>query len=270
MILGRIILVLSIDSTLKMNNGKNIPVLGLGTWNLHGKTMENAVLWALNAGYKHFDTAAMYKNESDLGKTLQDLKRTRSEYFITTKVWPSDFGFQKTKKAFDSSLRNLNMEYVDLYLIHWPSNKESTHETWKALIDLYHEHKCYSIGVSNFSINDLEGLKDLSDIIPMVNQIEFHPFNYDPELLNYCQKEGIVVVSYSPLTKGSHLNNKQIKLSAQKYNKSPAQLLLRWGLQHGTDIIPKSSNRERIKENATIFDFEITTNDMEVLDALNS
>ena len=251
-----------------MNNNKNIPVLGLGTWNLHSKALENAVLWAFTAGYRHFDTAAMYRNEVDLGKVLQDSKRKRQEYFITTKVWPSDFGYLKTKRAFETSLKNLNLEYVDLYLIHWPSNKESTHETWKALVDLYHDNKCQSIGVSNFSITELEELKDIADIIPMVNQIESHPFNYNPELLNYCQNEGIIVVSYSPLTKGNHLNHQKIKFIAQKYTKTPAQILLRWGLQHGTVVIPKSSNKGRIEENATIFDFEIAEDDMQLLDTL--
>jgi diketogulonate reductase-like aldo/keto reductase len=253
-----------------MNNGILIPYLGLGTWDMKGKHLEQAVQWAIDVGYRHFDTATYYNNEKELGKALAKSGLNRSDVFVTTKVWPKDFGYNQTKKAFQASLINLGMDYVDQYLIHWPKDTTRTHETWKALVDLYNEEKCLTIGVSNYSIQQLEELKVLSGIIPATNQIEFSPFHYDPEILKYSRKQGIIVVAYSPLTVGKHLNNPIIVKISEKYDKTPAQLLLRWGLQHNAVVIPKSANKNRINENASIFDFTIDSADMESLNNINN
>ncbi|MHA2103688.1 MAG: aldo/keto reductase [Candidatus Hodarchaeales archaeon] len=246
-----------------------MPTLGLGTWSMHGKTMIKAINWALELGYRHFDTARYYKNEEELGEALNSSKCPREDLFITSKVWPNDFGYNKSKKSFQASLDALGLEYIDQYLIHWPREKKMTQETWKALIELYKQGKCKTIGVSNYSISDLEELKDISDVIPATNQIEFHPFKFDQEILDYCKRENIVVVSYSPLTQGTKMNNSMINRIAMKYDKTYAQILLRWGLQHKTIIIPKSSNKERLKENTLIYDFELNKKDMLELDSLS-
>jgi diketogulonate reductase-like aldo/keto reductase len=261
---------LSLESKTILNNDISMPTLGLGTWNMHGKTMIQAINWALELGYRHFDTARYYKNEKELGEALNNSKYPRKNLFITSKVWPNDFGFNKSKKSFQASLDALGLDYIDQYLIHWPREKKKTHETWKALIEVYKQDKCKTIGVSNYSISDLEELKNISDIIPASNQIEFHPFKFDQEILDYCKSENIAVVSYSPLTQGRKMNNSVINKIALKYNKTYAQVLLRWGLQHGTVIIPKSSNKERLKENTLIYDFELSIDEMNELNSLNS
>lgn len=261
---------ITLESMTILNNGVKMPTLGLGTWSMHGKEMREAINWALEFGYRHFDTAKYYKNEEDLGKALKNSKHPRKELFITSKVWPSDFGYEKSKKSFQDSLDALELEYIDQYLIHWPSEKKKTHETWKALIDLYNENKCQTIGVSNFSISEIEDLKNISDVIPATNQIEFHPFKYNQDLLDYCKSENIAIVSYSPLMQGRKMTNPVINKIALKYEKTYAQVLLRWGLQHGTIIIPKSSNKKRLKENTLIYDFELTMDEMELLNSLGS
>lgn len=247
-----------------------MPYLGLGTWSMHNKSLKDAVNWALEIGYRHFDTARYYKNEKELGEALKNSQCSRNDIFVTSKIWPNDFGRNKTEKAFESTLKALNLEYLDQYLIHWPKDKTKTQETWKVLENIYSKGVCKTIGVSNFSINDLENLKEVSEIDPATNQIEFHPYIFDFEILDYCRQEKIGVVSYSPLTQGRRMKNPIFEKIAISHNKTVAQVLLRWGLQHNTIVIPKSANKERLKENASIYDFELLKDEMEELNSLSS
>ena len=259
----------SLQSSVAMNNGVHIPIFGLGTWDMYKKTLEQAIEWALAIGYRHFDTATYYHNEQELGTTLKNSGLARNEYFITTKVYPADFGYEKTKNALKTSLEKLQTEFVDQYLIHWPKDKQSTNESWKALVEMYQQQLCRSIGVSNYSIKQLEDLKGISDIIPATNQIELHPFVYKQDILDYCKSEGIIMVSYSPLVEGKRLKDPRLQPIAAKYNKTPAQILLRWGLEQDTVVIPKSSNKNRLQENISIFDFKLTPEDMQILNSFN-
>jgi diketogulonate reductase-like aldo/keto reductase len=243
-------------------------MIGLGTWDLRGQELKQAVTWSIEMGYRHFDTATYYENEKELGEILNQSKISRDEKFIVSKLWPRDFGYAPSKRAFAKSLESLKVDYLDLYLIHWPSDRKKTDESWRGLLDIYQEGLSKSIGVSNYSIENLEHLKSLGDIVPMVNQVEFHPFRYDRELLDYCISYDIALVAYSPLVEGKRMTDKGLIEISNNYKKSVAQILLRWGLQNGVTVIPKSSNRDRLRENASIFDFEINTQDMEVLNSL--
>ncbi|MCY3411899.1 MAG: aldo/keto reductase [Candidatus Heimdallarchaeota archaeon] len=254
---------MNIQSTYRANDGSDIPALGLGTWDMYHHDLKQAVSWAIETGYRHFDTATYYKNEKELGEALRASEVSRDDLFVTTKLRPSDFS--RAKQAFESSYNALDLEYIDLYLIHWPSGKKETNEAWKILLELEKDDRLRSIGVSNYSIKQLEELKSLGDTIPVTNQVEFHPWIFDAELLDYCKSENILLTAYSPLTEAKRLRDKRLSELAAAYRKSPAQILLRWALQHGTIIIPKSSNENRIKENASIFDFTLTGSDMELL-----
>ena len=260
---------LTINSTAKLNNGISVPRLGLGVYQIPpGKPTFNAVNFALNIGYKHIDTARIYGNESDVGEAIRHSDVKRDEIFVTTKVWNSDQGYDSTLKAFDASLRRLGLSYIDLYLIHWPVQKEIV-DTWKALITLLKNGKVRSIGVSNYGINELNETIQNSDIIPAINQVEFHPFLFQKDLLQFCKRNAIQLEAYSPLTRGKRLNHPQLIELGQKYNKSPAQILVRWSLQHDLIVIPKSSHEERILENSRVFDFHINEKDMETLNSCN-
>lgn len=258
----------NVNSTLKLNNGVDIPIIGLGTWTLTGKDAYNAVLIALQAGYRLIDTAMMYGNERKIGEAVKDSDIPREEIFVTTKVWNTDHGYNKALKAFERSLKKLNMSYVDLYLIHWPVTG-LRNETWKALEKIYKDGKARSIGVSNFTILHLNELFKTTSTIPAVNQVEFSPFLYQKELMEFCQANKIVVEAYSPLTRGNKLDNDQLKAIGKKYGKKPAQILLRWGIQHNIIQIPKSRSKNHITENIDIFDFQLDKDDMEQLDNLN-
>jgi diketogulonate reductase-like aldo/keto reductase len=260
---------LTITSTLKLNNGVEMPIFGLGTFlSERGETTRKSVLHALEAGYRHIDTAAVYGNEADVGAGVRESGIPRAEIFITTKVWNDDQGYDSTLRAFDASLERLKMDYFDLYLIHWPVTGKRA-ETWRALIHLYEQKRCRAIGVSNFTIRHLKELSDSSPFVPLVNQFELHPFNTRKELVAYCQEMGIAVTSYSPLARGRKLADPALAAIAARYHKTPAQLAIRWVLQQGIIVIPKSVHRERILENAQVFDFEITPEDMAALDGLN-
>ncbi len=259
---------LNIDSTQKLNNGVAIPCLGLGTWGLRGREAYQAVLWSLDLGYRLIDTASLYRNEIEIGKALKDSDIPRDEIFLTTKVWNSEQGYNNAQSAFEKSLKRLKVEYIDLYLIHWPVSG-LRNETWKALEELYESEKSRSIGVSNFTIRHLNELFEISEIIPTVNQIEFSPFLYQKELMDYCKSHKIVVEAYSPLTRGSKFKNKVVRSFAQKYKKTPAQILIRWGLHHEIIEIPKSGNKQHLRENADIFDFTLNKEDISQLDELN-
>ncbi len=259
---------LNISSTLKLNNGIDIPIIGLGTWDLYGNQCYNATIWALEAGYKLIDTATFYENEREIGQAIKDSSMLREDIFITTKVWDDDQGYEKTLKAFERSLKALQTSYVDLYLIHWPVTS-LRNETWKALEKIYEEDKARAIGVSNFTINHLNGLMESSSTVPSINQVEFSPFLYQKQLLEFCTNHGIIVEAYCPLTRARKLDNPQLKTIGKKYGKTTAQVLLRWGLQHNVIQIPKSGNKDHITENINIFDFKLDEEDLKKLDNLN-
>ena len=260
---------LNINSKLKLNNGVEIPILGLGTYLAdQGHQAVQAIEFALEAGYRHFDTAAFYFNEESVGKAIRESHYDRKEIFVTTKVWNSDHGYAKTLKAFDLSMKKLDIEYVDLYLVHWPV-ENLRNETWRALEKLYDEGLCRAIGVSNYTIQHLDELLEDCTIEPAVNQVEYHPFLYQKKLRDYCRSKNIALESYSPLTKGQRINDKHLTEIAKKYNKSNAQILIRWNIEQEVVVIPKSSNKERIIENSKVFDFTIKPEDMEKLNALN-
>jgi diketogulonate reductase-like aldo/keto reductase len=259
----------NLDSRVVLNNGVEIPRLGLGVYQSPpGKATENAVRYALTIGYRLIDTAQLYGNEEDVGRALRNSGVSRDEVFITTKVWNSEQGYESTLQACNDSLRRLGLSYLDLYLIHWPVPGMSE-ETWKAMVRLLREQKTRAIGVSNYDIYDLSQLMKSSDVLPAVDQVEFHPFLYQERLLRFCEKNRIQVEAYSPLTRGMHINRPTIIAVANKYRKTPAQVLIRWSLQHGLVVIPKSIHEERILENSKVFDFELEPEDMEHLDSLN-
>jgi diketogulonate reductase-like aldo/keto reductase len=241
-----------IDTKVKLNNGVKMPIFGLGTYlTRKGKETQDAVLHALEAGYRHIDTAKMYGNEKDVGEAVRRSGVPREDVFITTKLWNSDHGYDRTIAACEKSLKTLGLSYVDLYLIHWPV-EDLRNESWKALERLLKEEKCRAIGVSNYMIWHLEELLENSSTVPAVNQVEFHPYLYQKDLLEFCQSHNIQLESYSPLTKGEKLNDPRLSAIASKYSKSPAQVLIRWVLQRGIVVIPKSARKERIYEKLSI------------------
>ncbi len=259
----------NIKSTVELHNGIAMPWLGLGTWQIpDGSEVENAVKYALETGYRSIDTAAVYGNERGVGKGVSESGIPREKIFVTSKVWNSDQGFESTLKAYEHSLDLLGMEYLDLYLIHWPV-KGKYKDTWRAMEKLYNEGKVRAIGVSNFHIHHLEDLLRDAEIVPMVNQVEFHPYLQQNELRKYCKEHLIRFEAWSPLMQGHFKNIPVIKSIAQKYGKTEAQIILRWDLQNEVITIPKSVHHDRIKENSGIFDFELSEEDMNEINALN-
>jgi diketogulonate reductase-like aldo/keto reductase len=259
----------SIQDCTTLSNGKKMPWLGFGVFKMEdGTEVESAVRWALEAGYRSIDTASIYGNERGVGRAIKQSGISREAIFLTTKVWNSDQGYDATLSAFEESLKRLNTDYVDLYLIHWPV-PNIYGETWKALERIYQYGRAKAIGVSNFLIHHLHALRNQCEIFPMVNQVEFHPFLVQPELLRFCMHNNIQLEAWSPLTRGRLLDNTVIEEIAARYNKTPAQVVLRWDIQHGVVTIPKSVQRERIIENAQIFDFELSEVDMDRLDRLD-
>ena len=250
-----------------LNDGHAIPQLGLGVWMIrNGKDCEKAVLSALEVGYRHIDTASFYGNEESVGAAVRASGMPREQIYVTTKLWNSDHG--NPAHALDDSLRKLKMDYVDLYLIHYPVAERV--RVWHALETLQVRGKARSIGVSNFTIRHLHELRTQSQTVPAVNQVEFHPYLYQKELLAYCREQGIVIQAYSPLTHGERLKDPKLVTLAKNYpGKSPAQILIRWALQHETVVLPKSADKKRIGENADVYDFEITADDMEQLNKFN-
>ena len=260
---------MNLSSTVKLNNGVEIPVLGLGTYQLEeGGQAYNAVKFAIETGYKHIDTAAAYHNERSIGKAIKDSGIKREDIFITTKLWNEEQRRDNQYQAFGESLERLGVDYVDLYLIHWPV-REKYVESWRILEKIYKEGRARAVGVSNFNIRHLEDIFAASDLIPAVNQVECHPWLTQVELADYTQKKGIIFEPWSPFGVGRLLSDDNLKAIAAKYNKTTAQLILKWGLQRGFINIPKSSSNERITENAQIFDFIITDEDMAAIFRLN-
>jgi len=251
-----------------LNTKAKMPLLGLGVFDMYNQEAEQAVSWALEIGYRLIDTAAMYKNELEIGNAVRQGGVARSELFITTKIHDDDQGYDKTLRAFDESQRKLNCEYVDLYLIHWPL-KSTRKETWLALEKLYADGRVKAIGVANYLIPFLDELATYGNITPAINQVEFSPYLYLKDLSNYCEAKQIQLQAYTPLVRGERMTDAKLLAIAHKYQKTPAQIILRWILQRGVSAIPKSSNLARLKENFDIFDFQISTGDMILIDNFN-
>lgn len=260
---------LSLKTRRKLNDGRSIPVLGFGTWKLSKAETPEAVSAALETGYRLVDTATLYANEEQVGRAVQkaakQLKLERKDVFVTTKIWNSDHG--NPRGALETSLEKLGMEYVDLYLIHWPVPERLA--TWKAFEGFRKDGRCKSIGVSNFTVGDLEELMAESEAKPAVNQVEFTPFLYQKELLEFCKRQDILVEAYSPLTRGHRLDHPVLQEVAEKNGRSVAQVLVRWCLQHGAVPLPKSANPAHIRQNAGVFDFALSAADMKRLDGLD-
>jgi len=257
-----------LKGTFELHNGVKMPYFGLGVYlSEDGQEVINAVKWAIEAGYRHIDTASIYNNEEGVGEGLKQSGINREEVFVVSKVWNSDQGYESTLKAFNDSLERLNLDYLDLYLIHWPV-KEKYKDTWRALEHLYREKKIRAIGVSNFLKHHLEDLLKSAEIVPMVNQMEFHPYLVQQDLIDYCNAHKIQYEAWSPMMQGRIFEMESIKKIGLKYGKSPAQVVLRWDLQKGVITIPKSAKKERIIDNAGLFDFELSNEDMTYLEGL--
>ncbi|MDC0558936.1 aldo/keto reductase [Candidatus Izimaplasma bacterium] len=256
----------------KLNNNTEMPIVGLGTWLSKPEDAYNAVLSALKAGYRHIDTAAIYGNEDMVGKAINDSNIPREEIFLTTKIWNTEQGYEKTKKAVDDSLKRLNQEYVDLILIHWFKGYELATQTYKALEDAYKEGKTKAIGVSNYNVHHIENILNTCDIVPSINQVETHVSLQNQFLFEYCQSKGIQLEGYAPLKSWlikEVLEDELLNKIASKYSKTVPQVVVRWFVQRGIVVIPKSINPDRIMANYDIWDFELTDDDMKEIKTLN-
>ncbi|PJM75231.1 aldo/keto reductase [Bifidobacterium simiarum] len=255
----------------RLNNEIKIPRIGLGVFQTpNGLQTENAVLWALENGYRHIDTAMIYGNEASVGAAIAKSGVKRRDIFVTTKLWNEDIRRHRAKEAFEESLDRLGMDYVDLYLIHWPA--DGWQDAWEAMGELYTDRRVRAIGVSNFQIHHLEELATISDITPAVDQIESSPQFGNGEVIEYCRAHGIAVEAWSPLggTGGTLLSNPVLTAIGAKYGKSAAQVVIRWHLQRGVIVLPKSTHEQRIHENIDVFDFELSDEDMAAVDALET
>ena len=255
--------------SIKMNSGHMLPQLGLGVYKaIEPGEVEYAIDCAFEAGYRMIDTASVYKNEEGVGRALRSSRLKRDEFFVTTKIWNNAQRVGDIEGSFKRSLDRLQLDYVDLYLVHWPV-PGCYPETWKALEKIYHSGRAKSIGVSNFTAYQLEELRVISDIVPAVNQIEFHPYWDQSELAAYCNQHGIAVQAYAPLARGAYLKDPVILKIAEAHNRSAAQVGLRWLIQKGVSVIPKSSKEKHIFSNCEIFAFSLTKEEMEQIDGLN-
>jgi methylglyoxal/glyoxal reductase len=256
-----------------LNNGVKMPWFGIGVFKVEeGHELVNAVKFAIKHGYRSIDTAAIYGNEEGVGQAIregvQEAGISRDDLFVTSKVWNADLGYESTIAAFETSLKKLGLDYLDLYLIHWPVEGKYK-EAWRALETLYYEGKVKAIGVSNFQVHHLEELMMDAHVKPMINQVEYHPRLTQKEVQAYCLKHGIQMEAWSPLMQGQLLDNPVLQEIGKKYNKSVAQVILRWDLQNGVVTIPKSTKEHRIVENADIFDFELSDEEMEQINGMN-
>ena len=262
-----------LQDTTTLHNGVKMPWFGLGVFKVpDGDTVVQSVKAAITNGYRSIDTAAVYENEEGVGQgikeALDETGLSRGDLFITSKVWNDDFGYESTLAAFETSLQKLGLDYLDLYLVHWPVEGKYI-DTWRALETLYKEGKIKAIGVSNFNIHHLESLLKHAEIKPMVNQVEYHPRLTQKELHEFCKEHGIQLEAWAPLMQGGLFDHPTLQEIASNHQKSVAQVILRWDLQNGVITIPKSTKEERMIENAAIFDFELSANEMKKIDALN-
>ncbi len=259
-----------IQDTVQLHNGVSMPRFGLGVYKVEaGQQVTQTVRKALEIGYRMIDTAAFYQNEDGVGTAIQTSDVPREDLFITTKVWNNDQGYESTLRAFEKSMKKLNLDYLDLYLIHWPV-KGKYLETWRALESLYEQGRIRAIGVSNFQIHHLQDIFANSNHKPTVNQIELHPKLAQEEVRVFCSQQDIKVEAWSPIARGRYLDEPTLVKIAENHHKSTAQTMLRWHLQNGNIIIPKSVTESRLKENANIFDFQLTDDDMKQINALNN
>ncbi|MDJ1474927.1 aldo/keto reductase [Bacillus sp. LS15-K4] len=263
----------NLQSKAVLNNGVEMPWFGLGVFKVEeGPELVEAVKSAIKAGYRSIDTAAIYGNETAVGEGIRaGIEATgiaREELFITSKVWNADQGYETTIAAYEESLKKLGLDYLDLYLVHWPSEGKYK-DTWRALETLYKEKRVRAIGVSNFQIHHLQDVMKDAEIKPMINQVEYHPRLTQKELQAFCKEQGIQMEAWSPLMQGQLLDNETLQAIAEKHGKTTAQVILRWDLQNGVITIPKSTKEHRIIANADVFNFELTKEDMEKIDALN-
>ncbi len=260
---------LSIDATIVLNDGNEIPRLGLGVYQTPpGEVTEEAVLSALEAGYRHVDTARLYGNERGVGRAVREGPVPREQVYVVTKLWNTDHGTRRARAAFGESLEALGLDYVDLFLIHWPVDGLRD-DSWRVLQGLKEEGLCRSIGVSNYTVRHLEDLLSWCEVVPAVNQVEFSPFLYQERLLSFCREHDIVLEAYSPLTKGARLSDPVLKEIGAAHGKSSAQVLIRWALQHDLVVIPKSARPGHIRENAEVFDFDLSGEEIARLDGLD-
>ncbi len=261
---------MNIKTKVKLNNGNEIPIFGLGVFKaVNGEETENSVLWAIEAGYRHIDTAAIYGNEEAVGNAVKKCGIPREELFITTKLWNEEMRRGNQLKAFDESLRKLGLDYVDLYLIHWPV-KEVYLKSWECMEKIYASGKAKSIGVSNFKVSHMNNLLSSCNIIPAVNQMEFNPQMQDYDILNLCLKKNIAFESWSPLGCGKYTSDSEISKIGSKYGKSAVQTILRWILQKNIIVFPKSVKKDHIIENADIFDFALSNEDCAKIDSMHT
>ncbi|MGY0214677.1 aldo/keto reductase [Bacillus cereus] len=263
----------NLQSKTVLNNGVEMPWFGLGVFKVEdGPELVEAVKSAIKAGYRSIDTAAIYGNEKAVGEGIRagikEAGVSREDLFITSKVWNSDQGYETTLAAYEESLKKLELDYLDLYLVHWPVEGKYK-DTWRALETLYNEKRVRAIGVSNFQIHHLQDVMKDAEIKPMINQVEYHPRLTQKELQAFCKEQGIQMEAWSPLMQGQLLDNEKLQEIAEKHGKTTAQVILRWDLQNGVITIPKSTKEHRIIANADIFNFELTKEDMEKIDALN-
>lgn len=251
-----------------LSNGVQMPLLGLGVYDMYGAAAEQAVSLALEIGYRLIDTASLYNNEKEIGVAVSRCGIRREEIFITTKVGNSDHGYDETLKAFDESLQQLQMDYVDLYLVHWPI-KSGRKETWLALEKLYADKRVKAIGVANYLLPFLEELSGYASVVPGLDQVEFTPWLFQNELLEYCKEKNIQLQSYSPITRGKKFDDPRLQQLCRKYDKTPAQIILQWNIAHGISTIPKSSSKERLQENFDSLLFSLSAEDVAFMDSFN-
>lgn len=255
---------------IRLNDQREMPLLGLGVYKATDDAeLKQAISQAVSLGYRLIDTASFYKNEEGVGKGIKALGISRDQLFVTTKIWNTAQRIGDIEDSFNRSLERLGLDYIDLYLIHWPV-PGCFCDTWKVMEKLQAAGKINSIGVSNFSIQDLETLKEASDVVPAVNQIEFHPLFNHPELLAYCRSHQIAVQAYAPLARGAYLQSPLLMEIGKRYGKNPAQVGLRWLVQQGISVVPKSVHKERLEENSQIFDFTLSDEEMTAITAMDA
>lgn len=259
----------SIRDRIPLNNGMEIPQLGFGCFQLSDEEIEQVICWAADAGYRYFDAATRYENEKGVGRGLRSCKVPREELFVVSKIWPSCF--DEPEKAVEYSLRQLDVDYIDSYFLHWPSSSEERrYKAWEVLLKYQEKGYIKSLGVSNFLEEQLEGLIEKFGVVPVINQVELHPWYPQTELAGFCRRKGIAVTAWGPIFRGYIKEVPLMEELGEKYGKSPVQVTLRWHLQHGNIVIPKSSRQERIRENAQLYDFEISEEDMQRIDQLEN